>query len=95
MIARFSRKIVDQKREDVKRISPAIIWDCQGTGGVEDTSDADIACRQIGPIKIVGEIKDGERIFDEHRSLGFKKLQVVRFSDRERQVLVWWPTAID
>ncbi|MHC1727830.1 MAG: CreA family protein [Syntrophobacteraceae bacterium] len=66
------------------------------TGGVkgelglaEDTSDASIACRQVGPIKIVGEIKDGERVFDERRSLVFKSLQVVRFFDRERNVLVY------
>ncbi|MBF0549853.1 MAG: CreA family protein [Deltaproteobacteria bacterium] len=66
------------------------------TGGVkgelgvaEDTSDAAIACRQVGPIKIVGELKDGERVFDEHRSLVFKKLQVVRFFDRKRNVLIY------
>ncbi|MFZ3044449.1 MAG: CreA family protein [Desulfatirhabdiaceae bacterium] len=66
------------------------------TGGVkgelgvaEDTSDASIACRQVGPIKITGELKDGERVFDEKRSLVFKKLQVVRFFDRERNVLVY------
>jgi CreA protein len=66
------------------------------TGGVkgamglaEDTSDASIACRQIGPIKILAELKDGERVFDEHRSLVFKTLQVVRFFDRERNVLVY------
>jgi CreA protein len=66
------------------------------TGGVkgelgvaEDTSDASIACRQVGPIKITGELKDGERVFDERRSLVFKSLQVVRFFDRERNVLVY------
>jgi CreA protein len=66
------------------------------TGGVkgamgvaEDTSDASIACRQIGPINFLGEIKDGEGVFDEHRSLLFKTLQVVRFFDRERNVLVY------
>ncbi len=66
------------------------------TGGVkgqlgvaEDTSDASIACRQCGPIKIIGELKDGERVFDEHRSLAFKKLHVVRFFDRKRNVLVY------
>jgi len=66
------------------------------TGGVkgelgvaEDTSDASIACRQVGPIKIIGELKEGERVFDEHRSFLFKKLQVVRFFDRERNVLVY------
>jgi CreA protein len=58
-------------------------------GMAEDTSDASIACRQIGPIRIVGDLKDGERVFDERRSLVFKKLQVVRFFDRERNVLVY------
>lgn len=66
------------------------------TGGVkgelgiaEDTSDASIACSQVGPIKIVGELKDGESVFDEHRSLLFKRLHVVRFFDRKRNVLVY------
>jgi len=58
-------------------------------GVAEDTSDASIACRQIGPIKINGDIKDGERVFDERRSLVFKTLQVVRFFDRQRNVLVY------
>ena len=58
-------------------------------GAAEDTSDASIACRQIGPIKINGDIKDGERVFDERRSLVFKTLQVVRFFDRQRNVLVY------
>ena len=60
-----------------------------GLGVAEDTSDASIACRQIGPIKITDELKDGERVFDERRSLLFKTLQVVRFFDRERNVLVY------
>jgi CreA protein len=66
------------------------------TGGVkgaigvaEDTSDVSIACRQIGPISFVGVFKDGEEVFEEHRSLLFKQLQVVRFFDRERNVLVY------
>jgi CreA protein len=60
-----------------------------GLGVAEDTSDASIACRQVGPIRILGELKDGEQVFDEHRSLVFKKLQVVRFFDRQRNVLVY------
>lgn len=66
------------------------------TGGVkgalgvaEDTSDASIACRQVGPIRIKGDLKDGERVFDERRSLIFKTLQVVRFLDKQRNVLVY------
>jgi len=58
-------------------------------GVAEDTSDASIACRQVGPIKILDELRDGERVFDERRSFVFKKLQVVRFLDRERNVLVY------
>src|SRR6266481_2032113 len=54
-------------------ISRAQTGGMKGALGVaEDTSDASIACRQIGPIKIIGEIKDGERVFDERRSLVFK-----------------------
>lgn len=60
-----------------------------GLGLAEDTSDASIACRQVGPIHIKEELKDGERVFDERRSLIFKTLQVVRFYDRERNVLVY------
>lgn len=71
-------------------ISRAVTGGVKGQLGVaEDVSDASIACRQIGPIKILGEIKDGESVFDERRSLVFKKLQVVRFFDRERNVLVY------
>ncbi len=71
-------------------ISRAQTGGMKGAAGLaEDTSDASIACRQIGPIQFLGEFEDGERVFDEHRSLVFKKLQVVRFFDRERNVLVY------
>ena len=71
-------------------ISRAQTGGMKGAFGVaEDTSDASIACRQIGPIKIKGEITDGERVFDERRSVLFKTLQVVRFFDRQRNVLVY------
>jgi CreA protein len=81
----------DPKVEGVAcHISRAQTGGMKGALGVaEDTSDASIACRQIGPIKIKGEIKEGERVFDERRSLVFKTLQVVRFFDRERNVLVY------
>jgi len=71
-------------------ISRAQTGGVKGAIGVaEDISHASIACRQVGPIRIVGELKDGERVFDEQRSLVFKTLQVVRFFDRERNVLVY------
>ena len=81
----------DPKVEGVAcHISRAQTGGMKGAFGVaEDTSDASIACRQIGPIKINGDIKDGERVFDERRSLVFKTLQVVRFFYRQRNVLVY------
>lgn len=71
-------------------ISRAQTGGVKGAIGVaEDTSDASIACRQTGPIRFLAEFKDGERVFDEQRSLLFKSLQVVRFFDRPRNVLVY------
>lgn len=66
------------------------------TGGVsgavglaEDTSDAAIACRQVGPITVKKDLKDGEDVFKESRSWLFKKLQVVRFYDKPNNTLVY------
>lgn len=58
-------------------------------GVAEDTSDASIACRQVGPIRIVAELEEGEKVFHENRSLIFKKLQVVRFFDKKRQTFIY------
>ncbi len=62
-------------------------------GVAEDTSDASIACRQIGPIKLSEEIRsgkrDGDEVFKKRTSLIFKTMQVVRFFDAKRQVLVY------
>ncbi len=62
-------------------------------GVAEDTSDASIACRQIGPISLPENIKngkeDGEEVFKKSTSLLFKSLQVVRFYDSKRNVLVY------
>jgi len=71
-------------------ISRAVTGGIKGALGVaEDTSDASIACRQIGPIKMTADLKNGEQVFDERRSLLFKQLHVVRFYDRGRNVLVY------
>lgn len=58
-------------------------------GLAEETSDAALSCRQVGPIRLVGELKEGEQVFSESRSLVFKKLQVVRFFDKKRQTYVY------
>jgi CreA protein len=66
------------------------------TGGIkgglrlaEDSSDASIACRQVGPIELPANLTDGAEVFDERRSVLFKELHVMRFYDRERNVLVY------
>ena len=58
-------------------------------GLAEDTSDASIACRQVGPITIRTRIEDGDSVFEESRSLVFKQLQVVRFHDKPNNTLVY------
>ncbi len=66
------------------------------TGGIagslglaEDTSDASIACRQIGPITLPEGLEDGEQVFRQRTSILFKKIQVVRFLDEARNTLVY------
>lgn len=59
----------------------------------EDTSDAAISCQQVGPIALSEKIRnkkaDGEVVFRKRTSLIFKKLQVVRFYDSKRNVLIY------
>lgn len=67
------------------------------TGGItgavglaSDTSDASIACRQVGPIAFSGgRLPKQEEVFSERRSILFKRLRVVRMLDPQRNVLVY------
>lgn len=66
------------------------------TGGVkgslglaEDTSDASVACRQVGPIGFNGSIAHEEEVFTERSSLLFKHVRVVRMVDQKRNTLVY------
>lgn len=58
-------------------------------GVAEDPSNASIACRQIGPIRFKKPIKNGEEVFSKRTSIIFKHMQVVRFHDEKRNVLVY------
>lgn len=64
-----------------------------GTLGLaEETSDASIACRQVGPISFVEPIArddEGEEVFKKRQSIFFKRLNVVRFLDPKRNTLVY------
>jgi CreA protein len=57
----------------------------------EDPSNASIACRQTGPM-VIGDIEldqEGEEVFNERKSLVFKKLAVRRIYDQAHQSLVY------
>lgn len=60
-------------------------------GLAEDPTEASIACRQIGAIDAskLDKLKNGDVVFKESLSLVFKSLQVVRFYDKKRNVLVY------
>jgi CreA protein len=58
-------------------------------GLADEKNEASIACRQTGPLQIIGALPENEVAFGEDRSVLFKKLKVVRMFDKQRQVLVY------
>jgi CreA protein len=75
-ISHFERGVIDRLRKGD--------W-------FEDPSNASIACRQTGPM-VIGEIErdeEGEEVFNERKSLVFKKLAVRRIYDAAHETLVY------
>jgi CreA protein len=71
-------------------LSRAVKGGLKGAVGIaEDVSDASIACRQVGPISFKDEIENGQEVFKKDTSLLFKTMQVVRFLDKKRNVLIY------
>ena len=63
-----------------------------GLGLAEDPSIASVSCSQTGPISYTDKIEgddEGEKVFDEHRSLIFKTLQIDRLYDHDNGSLVY------
>ena len=58
-------------------------------GLAEEVSDISLACRQIGPVSFSTKFEQGEDMFQQRRSLFFKKMQIVRGCDVKRNVLVY------
>lgn len=58
-------------------------------GVAEEVSDISLACRQIGPITFKGKFEQGDVVFRESRSFFFKRMQIVRGCDAQRNVLVY------
>lgn len=58
-------------------------------GLAEDTSDASVACRQVGPIAFKGPVEAQEEVFNARASFLFKHVRVVRMVDAKRNTLVY------
>lgn len=91
-----NHKIVVEAFDDPKISGVTCYVSSAKTGGVsgmiglaEDTSDASIACRQVGPIASKAPIGLNEEVFNQRRSVLFKRLRVVRMVDAERKVLLY------
>ena len=89
-------KIVVESYDDPKVDGITVFISKSQTGGVkgelglaEDTSDASVAVRQTGPIRVKEAFKNGEDAFTEKRSLLFKRLHVSRFWDSSHQSFVY------
>ncbi len=89
-------KIVVDAYDDPKVSGVSCYVSRAKTGGIkgafglaEDKSDASIACRQVGPIRIDKPLVEQEEVFTERISLVFKKLRIVRMVDKTRNALVY------
>jgi CreA protein len=71
-------------------VSRARTGGIKGSLGIaEDPTEASIACRQVGPVKIAEPLKQQTDVFTERMSLIFKTLHVVRIVDAKRNTLVY------
>ncbi|PCJ76727.1 MAG: hypothetical protein COA53_00445 [Rhodobacteraceae bacterium] len=91
-----NHKIIVEVFDDPKVEGVSCFVSRAKTGGIsgslglaENTSDASIACRQVGPIKFLAELEEGEEVFGRRSSILFKRIQVVRFFDEKRNTLVY------
>lgn len=93
-------KIIVEAFDDPQIDNVSIYISRANTGGffgamgvAEDIAAMSLTCQQTGPVVLPEKIKrgkaDGKKIFEKDTSLIFKTLQVVRFYDNQRNVLVY------
>jgi CreA protein len=89
-------KIVLESYDDPKIDGITIFISKSQTGGIkgalglaEDTSNASVAVRQTGPIKVKASLEDGEDALTQRRSLIFKRLHVSRFWDASHKSFLY------
>src|ERR1700728_4786289 len=89
-------KIVIESYDDPKIDGVTVCISKSQKGGIkgalglaEDTSDASVAVRQTGPIKVKESFENGEDALTEQRSVLFKRLHVSRFWDASHRTFVY------
>jgi CreA protein len=89
-------KIVIESYDDPKIDGITVFISKSQKGGIkgalglaEDTSDASVAVRQTGPIKVKEAFENGEDAFTEQRSVLFKRLHVSHFWDVSHKSFVY------
>ena len=89
-------KVVIESYDDPKIDGITVFISKSQKGGIkgalglaEDTSDASVAVRQTGPIKVKESFENGEDAFSELRSVLFKRLHVSRFWDASHKTFVY------
>jgi CreA protein len=89
-------KIIIESYDDPKIDGITVFISKSQKGGIkgalglaEDTSDASVAVRQTGPIKVKEAFRNGEDAFTEQRSVLFKRLHVSRFWDAPHKSFVY------
>lgn len=96
-------KVLVDRYDDPKVQNASCYVSYAKTGGVsgslgvaEDPSRFSVACRATGPVKIVGNIdksEDGEKVFSRSTSVLFKNMDVTRFYDAQKNVLIYLVTS--
>ena len=89
-------KIVVESYDDPKIEGITVFVSESQTGGIkgalglaQDTSNASVAVRQTGPIKVKEGFENGEDVLTEKRSLLFKRMHVSRFWDPVHQSFIY------
>ncbi|VWX63754.1 conserved hypothetical protein [Burkholderiales bacterium 8X] len=89
-------KIVVEAYDDPKVSGVTCYVSRAKTGGIsgaiglaEDKSEASIACRQVGVVKVSQPLPRREEVYSERLSILFKRLRVVRMVDPARNTLVY------
>lgn len=96
-------KVLVDRYDDPKVQNASCYVSYAKTGGIsgslgiaEDPSRFSVACRATGPVKIVGNIDksaDGEKVFSRSTSVLFNNMDVTRFYDADKNVLIYLVTS--